>query len=95
MRIDGYGGRLPLSLYSLGSSFLGFILKDEDARDAVWLDFCDASSFVTASGGLTFSSWTGAPLIIGGFLPNGLRKGGMAACTTVTKNTMRTAIDRE
>ena len=93
--IDGCEGCLPLNLYSLGSSFFGLMLIDEDALDPAWLDFCDASSLVTASDGLTFSSCTGNPLAVGGFLLKGLRKGGMTASVTTSKDAMRRAIDAE
>ena len=71
------------------------MLIDEDALDPAWLDFCDASSLVTASDGLTFSSCTGNPLAVGGFLLKGLRKGGMIASVNMSKDVMRRAIDAE
>ena len=71
-------GYQPLNLYSLGSSFF-LMLIDDEARDPVKLDLFDSSSLITAIEGLTFSSWAIAPVPFGGFLPNGLRNGGIAA----------------
>lgn len=69
---------LPLSLYSPASSFFGLILSEEDALEPAKLDVCDAWS--DASDGRWFSSLEGfKPLDTGGFLPKGLRKGGMLA----------------
>ena len=73
---------LPLSLYSLGSS-LFLMLKDDEALDPVKLDFCEASSPPTPSEGLTFSSCVEFTPLTSGFLPNGLRKGGIAIYVNV------------
>ena len=54
------------------------ILKDDEVLDPVKLDFCEASSPPTPSEGLTFSSCVEFTPLTSGFLPNGLRKGGIA-----------------
>ena len=59
------------------------MLKDDEALDPVKLDFCEASSPPTPSEGLMLSSGVEfTPLTIG-FLPNGLRKGGIAIYVNV------------
>ena len=64
---------IPLSLYSLGSSFLPLMLNDEDALESAYPDLWDPVSAPSDALGCRVSSAT--PLTTGGFLPKGLRKG--------------------
>ena len=74
---------LPLSLYSVGSSLLPFMLKDEEALEFAKEALCESLSDPLIESGRKFSSCTvETPFGIGGLRPKGFRKGGMLARLT-------------
>ena len=69
---------IPLSLNSFGSSLFGLMLKADEVLDTPSAGL--SPGFVTPFAvGRLFSSWIGGlvPLTGGGFLPKGLRNGGI------------------